>query len=422
MSSSFKKFMILWLGELISNVGSGLTAFALGIYAYQIFGTASSIALVILCAFLPVLIFSPLGGILADKFDRRLMMILGDSLSIFGLIYILICIKSGNPTLFQLCLGVSISSIFTALIDPSFKSTITDLLSEKEYAKANGMIQIAGSARFLLSPLIAGFILEKANIDLIIMIDISTFFITVFAALFVKKRIKQNKKNDKKAIESMKEAILLIKEKKGIPTLIILTTLVCLFVGFFQALSTPMLLPIMSVKSLGILESVSGIGMLVSSILIGVLGNKTTYQKMLSYGLILCGISILLFGSTISIIYLGIIAFLFFASLPFANTSLDVLIRKNIPNEIQGRVWSLISLATQFGYIISYLCAGFLADYIFNPLLKNNGLLSSSVGNIIGVGDGRGIGLLFIITGIIIVILAIVILKSKNIRRLEETH
>ena len=148
MSSAFKKFTILWFGELVSSVGSGLTAFALGIYAYQISGTASSIALVTLCAFLPTMLFSPLGGICADKFDRRLMMILGDFLSVFGLFYILICIKSGNVHLWQLCLGVAISSIFTSLIDPSFRSTITDLLSEKEYAKASGMVQIAGSARF----------------------------------------------------------------------------------------------------------------------------------------------------------------------------------------------------------------------------------------------------------------------------------
>ena len=369
-----------------------------------------------------MMIFNPLGGICADKFDRRLMMILGDFLSVFGLFFILVCIKSGNIQLWQICLGIGISSIFTALIDPSFKATITDLLSEQEYAKAGGMIQIAGSARFLLSPLIAGIILEKFNIELILIIDICTFFITVFAALFVKKRIKQNAKTDKKAIDSLKEAITIIKNKKGITTLIVLTALVCLFVGFFQVLSTPMLLPIMYVKSLGTLESVAGIGMLISSVLIGIIGNKTTYQKMLSYSLILCGISIVLFGSSISIIFLGITAFLFFASLPFANTSLEVLIRKNIPNEVQGRVWSLIGLVTQFGYIISYICAGVLADYVFNPLLNKDGLLANSIGKLIGTGNGRGIGLLFIITGMIIIILAITISKNKNIKSLEKAQ
>src|SRR5574344_1260566 len=170
MKNINKKFLILWIGELISSVGSGLTAFALGIYAFQITNTSSAVSLVTLCAFLPTLIFSPIGGILADKFDRRLMMILGDFLSVFGLFYILVCVRSGNVALWQLCLGVAISSIFTALIDPAFKATITDLLSEKEYGKASGLIQIAGSARFLLSPLIAGYILEKSNISIILMI------------------------------------------------------------------------------------------------------------------------------------------------------------------------------------------------------------------------------------------------------------
>lgn len=74
---SFGKFLTIWAGEWISSIGSGLTAFALGVYVYQLTLTATSVALITLCAFLPSIVLSPIGGVLADRFDRRLMMIMG---------------------------------------------------------------------------------------------------------------------------------------------------------------------------------------------------------------------------------------------------------------------------------------------------------------------------------------------------------
>ena len=88
--SSFRKFMILWSGELLSSIGSGMTAFGLGIYVYNQTGKASATAFVTLLAFVPYLIFSVPAGVLADRYDRRLLMILGDSLSALGLVFILV--------------------------------------------------------------------------------------------------------------------------------------------------------------------------------------------------------------------------------------------------------------------------------------------------------------------------------------------
>ena len=112
LNKSFKKFLLLWSGELISAIGSGLTSFGLGIYVYQQTGRVSSTALITLLAFLPSLLLSPIAGVLADRYDRRLLMILGDSLSALGLIYILICMINGEATLYPIAIGVTISSIF----------------------------------------------------------------------------------------------------------------------------------------------------------------------------------------------------------------------------------------------------------------------------------------------------------------------
>ena len=127
-NSNFPKFMLLWSGELVSAVGSGLTSFGLSVYVFQKTGSASATALVALLAFLPTLICSVPAGVLADRMDRRLLMVMGDGLSAIGILYILLCMRGGGAALWQICLGVFISATFSSLLEPAYKATITDLL------------------------------------------------------------------------------------------------------------------------------------------------------------------------------------------------------------------------------------------------------------------------------------------------------
>ena len=183
--SNYKKFLFLWSGQLISAVGSGLTGFGLGVYVFQKTGSAASMALVSLLAFLPTLLLSAPAGVLADRYDRRLLMIAGDGLSALGLIYILICMMRGGAEMYQICLGVFISSVFSSLLEPSYRATVTDLLTKEEYSRASGMVSIAGSARYLISPLIAGLLLTVTDVKLLLAIDVGTFFLTAACTAMV---------------------------------------------------------------------------------------------------------------------------------------------------------------------------------------------------------------------------------------------
>ena len=168
--SNFNKFLLLWFGELVSSIGSGLTAFGLGVYIFKVTGSAASMALVTLLGFLPSLLLSVPAGILADRYDRRLLMMIGDGFSALGVLFILICMIRGEATLFQICIGVSVSAIFSALLEPSYRATITDLLTAKEFSRANGLVSLAGSSRYLFSPLIAGFLLTISDVKLLLII------------------------------------------------------------------------------------------------------------------------------------------------------------------------------------------------------------------------------------------------------------
>ena len=173
-----KKFLVIWAGELISCIGSGMTAFALSMYVYQMTGSVSYVSLVTLLAYMPTILLSPIGGVLADRYDRRLLMIIGDAFSGLGIAYILWQIQSGDFKIVPILAGVTFNAVFVALLEPSYKATVTDLLTEEEFDKASGMVQMAGNAKYLISPALAGVLLGIADIRLILVLDIATVIVT----------------------------------------------------------------------------------------------------------------------------------------------------------------------------------------------------------------------------------------------------
>lgn len=124
-----KKFTMIWLGELISGIGSGMTAFALSVYVYQTTGRVSMVSVIAVASFLPTILLSPLGGVLADRYDRRLLMIIGDLLSGLGLLYILWNIQMGTAGILPIIIGVTFNAVFVALLDVCTLTAVVYALS-----------------------------------------------------------------------------------------------------------------------------------------------------------------------------------------------------------------------------------------------------------------------------------------------------
>lgn len=418
---SFHKFLLLWSGEFISAIGSGLTAFGLGVYVYLQTGRASASSLVTLLAFMPALLLSAPAGVLADRHDRRLLMVLGDSLSALGLVFILICMLRGEAVLWQICAGVTISSVFSSLLEPAYKATVTDLLTEEQYAKASGLVQAAGASKYLISPIIAGFLLTVSDIKLLLIIDICTIFVTVSSTLAVRKGLAAKKFGEKKSfIRDFKEGWSALSENRGVFILVIMGSAITFFLGFIQTLFTPMILAFSGSAVLGTVETIAASGMLVSSLMIGFLPIRRDYTKLLSFSLFLAGIFMAVMGLRENIILICIFGFLFFTMLPFANTSLDFLLRTNIGNGLQGRAWGLTGVISQLGYIAAYALSGPLSDYVFTPLLLKKGILANSVGRITGTGSGRGTGLLISVAGLLLCVTSLLLRHIKSVRMLEK--
>ena len=403
---NFRKFLLLWSGELISSIGGGLTSFGLGVYIFRQTGSAASMAAVTLLGFLPTLLLSVPAGVLADRYDRRLLMMIGDGFSAVGILYILLCMMNGGATLAQICTGVFISSFFSALLEPSFRATITDLLTREEYSRASGLVSLAGSARYLFSPVIAGFLLTISDIKLLLIIDICTFFLTVVSAAVVRKGIGSRAAEKKESfLQSMKAGWRVLRANRGVFILVVISSGITLFMGVLQILAEPLILSFADEKTLGIAETICACGMLVSGVLLGVKGLKGHYVRNLGLAFAAAGLFMIGFGMLENMILICLFGFLFFMTLPLANNCLDYLMRTNIPEEVQGRAWGLIGFISQLGYVFAYALAGTAAD---------------ALGQIGERGVGRGAALVVMIAGICMAATSAAILIPANIRKLEQ--
>lgn len=267
---------------------------------------------------------------------------------------------------------------------------------------------LAGSARYLISPILAGVLLTVSDIKLLLIIDICTFFPTVFAAAFVRKKIAVKASEIKKNFgKSLRQGLNAIAGSRGILILVIVSSVMTCFMGCFQILAQPLILDFTDSATLGIGETVCACGMLVTGLLLGIKGIKRGYVKILSLSLFLAGLTMVGFGIWENIYPICLFGFLFFSMLPFANNCLDYLVRTNIPDELQGRAWGVIGFLSQIGYVVAYAGAGAAADGI-------------AAGFDLGVG--RGAAMVVIISGVLLSVTALLLYPQKSVRALEETR
>ena len=392
-NTNLRRFILLWSGELISSIGGGLTSFGLGVYIFQQTGSAASMSLITLLGFLPTLLLSVPAGVLADRYDRRLLMMIGDGCSALGILFILICMLKGGASLIQICIGVLISAVFSALLEPAFRATITDLLTKEEYSRAGGLVSLAGSARYLLSPVLAGFLLTISDVKLLLVIDICTFFLTVLCAAAVRRCIgKKTSESKENFLSSIREGWRILQERKGVFFLVLVSSAITLFMGIFQILAEPMVLSFSNARTLGITETICASGMLVSGLILRIRGIRKNFVAIMSISLMTAGIMMIGFSLFEKIYPICFFGFLFFAALPFANNSLDYLTRTNIPDEVQGRVWGLVGFLSQIGYVIAYAVSGIAAD---------------ELGHWSGYGVGRGSAIVIPMAGGLMSVIAV---------------
>jgi len=417
-----KKFLVFWLAGLIAAVGSGMTAFGIGVYIFERTDSAFIKSMISLVAFLPTILAGPFAGTLADRFDRRKLMVLGDGLSSIGILFVLYAIKFTESNILLIGVGVFLSALFSSLIEPATKATVSDMLDEEDYTKASGLLQLAESARFLVAPVLCAFVMARGGLGTVLLIDLLTIFTTAGAVLYIAKGLPKSRKesaHEQADKQSLRQGFEVINQNQGIRVLVLFMSVLTFMVGTIQELSTPLVLSFTTFETLSLMITIAALGMVVSSLFIGGLEMKGHKIMIFSIAAFMAGVAMVGFGALENVFSLTVSGFLFFATLPFMNSIADFFVRVNIPNHLQGRVFGIIATVSQLGYLLAYALSGFLSDFVFRPLLSEGGALAGTVGSVIGVGSGRGIGLLIILEGFILVVFAIILPRNKALSQLK---
>ena len=405
-----KRVGLLVLGSFINSLGTGLSAFGLAVVMLRAYGTASSVSAIQMSAFAPIVLLAPLAGVLADRYDRRLMMIIGDAGSVLGLGIILAALSSPRPSLAWVCTGAILSSCLAALTEPALRASVTDLVTEEDYVRASGLLQLASAAKYLLAPAAAGFLMPVVGVRGLVLLDASTCLVTVVCTMTVRRALAADAPQRAATQPGDDHGFLAgwraITSSPGLRLLVILMTLATLAIGVIQVLIKPILLPTVSTSEMGVIETVAAIGMLVGATLVTA-WKSAQPTTLLTAGLAATGIAMILVPLGPGSWWVAACGFLTFASLPLSQAGAEVLVRTRVDNAQQARTWGTISLVTQMGYLVAYLCSGVLVDRVLQPLLEPGQALSAGVGTVVGSGPGRGAALLVGIMGLGMVLVAL---------------
>jgi DHA3 family macrolide efflux protein-like MFS transporter len=417
-------FTIIWFGQLISLVGSSLTSFALGATVYETSESVTQYGLVVLSAMLPNILLSPLAGALVDRWNRRWVMIFSDLGAGFSTLSIALLFLSGQAKLWQICLTSAISSACSAFQWPAYSAATTLLVPKEHYGRANGMTQLSQAIAYLISPALAGFLVMRIQVAGVILIDFITFLFAVLTLLLVRipnlKPTAEGKAGKGSLRQEVVYGLTYLVARPGLMGMLILFAALNFLMGFVNTLVTPLILAFTTKDILGTMLSIGGIGMLVGGGVMSVWGGpKRRITGVLGF-LFLTGVFILIGGLEPSIYLTTAAAFGFFFCVPFVGASSQAIWQSKVAPDVQGRIFATRSMVAQLSAPVAMLLAGPLADYVFEPLLAADGLLAESVGQIIGTGQGRGIGLMFIVAGIFTMLITIGGYLCPRLRLVED--
>lgn len=426
-NNGFKVFTYVWFGQMVSLLGSGLTAFALGVWVFNKTGSVTEFAMVLLFVRLPAILVAPIAGVLVDRYNRRWAMIFSDSVAGVATLTIFILLITNNLEVWHIYVAMAASSIGEAFQFPAYQASISSLVPKKQLGRANGMVQLADSLSLVVAPLLAGVLLFTIGLKGVIFIDFITFIIALTSLSLV--RFPQNKKvNDIPNAPQTKQLnvneILMgwhyIIKRPGLKGLLFYLAGANFLMGLFTALFTPLILTMSDEKTLGTIMSLSGIGMLLGGLIMSVWGGpKQKINGVIGF-FFMSGIFISLMGIKESVWLIGISGLLMMVFLQLGNASSRTIWQVKVDPEVQGRVFSLRKMISTSLMPLAFILAGPLVDHVFNPLMLKDGSLANSIGYLIGVGPGRGIGLMFIIIGILTALGASICYLNPRIRNVED--
>lgn len=419
-----RTFLLIWLGQFVSLAGSGLTRFALGVWIYERSGSVTYFAFTMLAGFLPGLLLTPVAGMMVDRWDRRRTIICCEIGRSVGTLAIAVLLYTGTFAIWNLCAALVVSASFSAFRGVASSAIVAMLVPKQHFGRVSGLMMLGRPSTRIFSPMLAGMLMAVVQIETIVLIDFVTFLAPILVFAFV--RIPAPEASAE-ALAARKSTWLeissgwrFIQERRGVLSLFLYFCVLNLSMGMARALYRPMVLNFASVEVVGVISAIAASGALAGAVFMMVWGGpRRVVQGILGYGA-LYSLGLMLLGSRPEPLLVGFTLCGLLFGVPVIVGSMRAIWMRKTPADMQGRVFAAWGTMGQVTMLLAYVAAGPIADEVFEPLLAAGGGLAASVGQVIGVGPGRGIGLLYIVIGFLVLSATVVAALDPRLRRMEE--
>ena len=418
-----RNFLLLWITQAFSGLGSGMTSYALVIWSYTQKGSALATSMLMICSYAPYVLLSIFAGALSDKWNKKATMLICDTVAALTTVAMLALLHFDALEIWHLYVINAVNGLMNTVQQPASEVAVTRILPEKYYQKVGGLKYFSNSLNTILKPIIATAILGIAGMGAIVAFDLLSFGVA-FAVLAFAVKIpgsSEDSQKQDKLLTSVKEGIGYLTKERGIFDLILFLASINLVASIYEAAFPAMLLSRDggSEQALGLVNAVIGVTTLLGSILASFAKTPKSRVRVIC-NCLLFSMSfenfILAFGRTPFIWCIG--GFLGWIAIPLMSTNLEAIMRLHIPVRMQGRVYSVRNSLQFFTIPIGYFLGGFLVDKVFEPVmaLQKDG---SILVRLFGSGKGSGAALLFFVIAFAGILVCLYFRRDKHIWELE---
>lgn len=407
-----KMFLILWSTQSLSQLGSAMTGFALTLWLYEKTGSALQTALLAVCSYAPYVVMSIFAGALSDRWDKKKIMLVCDTLAACSTVVVLFLLKADLLKPVHMYLLNAINGLMNTVQQPASDVAMTMIMPKKHYQKTSGMRSFSGSLVTILNPILATALFAFGGMDIVIYVDLATFLIAFFALLFGVKlpaMEKEGKEDEESFLDSVKAGLVCLREHELAFVLILFLAGVNFVASAFDAVLPALILPRTSGGEtvLGIVTSCAGIAMLIGSLVVTVLpAPKNRIRVIYLTMLFSLGTENFLLAFTERPVLWCAGQIIGWVLVPLMNANLDVIVRTTIPVEMQGRVYSCRNTLQFFTIPIGLSMGGFMVDKICEPFMASVPA-DNAMSFLFGMGKGSGASMMMFILGVLGVIICL---------------
>jgi DHA3 family macrolide efflux protein-like MFS transporter len=399
-------FTIVWLGQIVSVLASTMSHFALTIFMYQETGSATALGLMQVFFITPFLVISPIAGVMIDRYNRKLMMMVSDLGAGLATLAILALQAAGLLEYWHLYVTSIVYGLGMAFQWPAYSAAISTMVPKEQLGRANGMMSLIEAGPGVIAPIMAGALLPLIGLTGILVFDVVTFILAIGALLVV--HIPQPERTVEGAQGKggmLQEAAYGFKYIFARPSLLGLQMIFFagnLFAGIAFTVLAPMILSRTGNDSLmlGSAQTAGAVGGLVGGVLMSAWGGFKRRSHGVLLGWIWSGLSmaILGFAGGLPVWIIGMA--LSSIVIPLVNGSNQAIWQSKVAPDVPGRVFSSRLLIAWVSNPISPIIYGTLADYVLEPAARAQTGLPATFAWLVGTGPGSGMGLLIVLCGL----------------------